>query len=86
VKPDLENKITPNRDHRHSPVFLFYIKVPPRGLICQSQLKEFLLTLFHCYRLQVPYSPETVFWSLSFLLKKDKTNIEFINSHYIKYI
>jgi hypothetical protein len=34
TKPDLENKIDSNLDHRQSPVFLFYFKVPPRGSIC----------------------------------------------------
>ncbi len=33
TKPVLENKINSNIDHRQSPVFLFYFKVPPRGLI-----------------------------------------------------
>ena len=33
TKPELENKINSNIDHRQSPVFLFYFKVPPRGLI-----------------------------------------------------
>ena len=33
TKPDLENKINSNIEHRQSPVFLFYFKVPPRGLI-----------------------------------------------------
>jgi hypothetical protein len=33
TKPDLENKIDLNIDHRQSSVFLFYFKVPPRGSI-----------------------------------------------------
>ena len=33
TKPDLENKINSNIDHRQSPVFLFYFRVPPQGLI-----------------------------------------------------
>ena len=33
AKPDLENKINSNIDNMQSPVFLFYFKVPPRGLI-----------------------------------------------------
>ena len=37
TKPDFENKINSNIDHRQSPVFLFYFKVPPRGLICDDQ-------------------------------------------------
>jgi hypothetical protein len=41
-KPDLENKINSNVDHRQSPVFLFYFKVPSRGLIC-IVLSRFIL-------------------------------------------
>jgi hypothetical protein len=33
TKPDLENKINSNIDHRQSTVFLFNFKVPPRDLI-----------------------------------------------------
>jgi hypothetical protein len=33
VESDLENYINSNIDHRHNPAFLFYFKVPPRGLI-----------------------------------------------------
>ena len=29
TKPDWENKINSNKDHRQSPVFLFYFNVPP---------------------------------------------------------
>ena len=34
TKADSENKINSNIDQRQSPVFFFYFKVPPRGLIC----------------------------------------------------
>ncbi len=33
MKPDLEHLINSNIDHRHTPVFLFYFKRPPRSLI-----------------------------------------------------
>ena len=39
TKPDLENKINSNIEHRQSPVFLFYFKVPPRGLIWLTFIK-----------------------------------------------
>jgi hypothetical protein len=32
TKPDLENKINLNIDHRQYPLFFFYFKVPTRSL------------------------------------------------------
>jgi hypothetical protein len=45
TKPDLENKINSNIDHRHSPLFLFYFKVPSRGLICKARKLGVKITL-----------------------------------------
>jgi hypothetical protein len=39
TKSVLENKINSNIDHRQSPVFLFYFKVPPRGLIRGAEIR-----------------------------------------------